>query len=40
MHLGATLALTKANIATSGSELKRAGFRRFGAERRHLLEVR
>jgi hypothetical protein len=39
-HLGATLALTKANIATSASMLKRAGFRRFGIERRHVLEVR
>jgi len=39
-HLGATLALTKANIATSASMLKRAGLRRFGIERRHVLEVR
>jgi hypothetical protein len=39
-HLGATLALTKANIATSASMLKRAGFRQFGIERRHVLEVR
>ena len=38
--LGATLALTKANVATSGSILERAGFRRVGAERRHVLEIR
>jgi hypothetical protein len=38
-HLGATLALAKANVATSGSILKRAGFCRFGTERRHLLEI-
>jgi hypothetical protein len=39
MDLGATLAITKANIATSSSILKRAGFRRVGTERRHVLEV-
>jgi hypothetical protein len=38
-HLGATLALDKANIATSGPILKRAGFRPFGTERRHVLEI-
>jgi hypothetical protein len=38
-HLGATLALTKANVATSGSLLKRAGFCCFGTERRHVLEI-
>ena len=38
-HLGATLALAKANVATSGPILKRAGFRRFGAELRHELEI-
>jgi len=39
MDLGATLALTKANVATSGSILERAGFRRVGTERRHVLEI-
>ena len=38
-HLGATLALAKANVATSSSILKRAGFCRFGTERRHVLEI-
>jgi hypothetical protein len=38
-HLGATLALAKANVATSGPILKRAGFRPFGTEWRHVLEV-
>jgi hypothetical protein len=38
-HLGATLALAKANVATSSSILKRAGFRQFGTERRHMLEI-
>jgi hypothetical protein len=38
-HLGATLALAKANVATSGHILKRAGFRPFGTERRHVLEI-
>lgn len=38
-HLGATLALAKANVATSGPILERAGFRRFGTERRHALEI-
>jgi hypothetical protein len=38
-HLGATLALTKANITTSGSILKRASFRPVGTERRHVLEI-
>jgi hypothetical protein len=37
--LGATLAITKANVATSSSILKRAGFRRVGTERRHVLEI-
>jgi len=40
VDLGATLALTKANAATSSSILERAGFRRVGTERRHVLEVR
>jgi hypothetical protein len=39
MHLGATLTLTKANISTSGSILKRAGFRPVGTEWRHVLEA-
>jgi hypothetical protein len=39
MDLGATLALTKANVATSSSILKRAGFRQVGTERRHVLEI-
>jgi hypothetical protein len=38
-HLGATLALAKANVATSGPMLKRAGFRPIGTERRHVLEI-
>lgn len=38
-ELGAGLALTKANIATSSPILGRAGFRRVGSERRHVLEV-
>ena len=38
--LGATLALTKANVVSSGSILERAGFRRVGTERRHVLEIR
>jgi hypothetical protein len=38
-HLGATLALAKANVATSTSILERAGFCRFGTERRHVLEI-
>lgn len=37
--LGAILAITKANVATSSSILKRAGFRRVGTERRHILEI-
>lgn len=40
MDLGATLALTKANTATSSSILERAGFMRVGTERRHVLEIR
>jgi hypothetical protein len=39
MDLGATLALTKANVATSSSILKRAEFRQVGTERRHVLEI-
>ena len=39
IELGATLALTKANIATSGPTLERAGFRVVATERRHALEV-
>jgi hypothetical protein len=38
-ELGATLALTKANIATSGPTLERAGFRVVATERRNALEV-
>ena len=38
-HLGATLALAKANVATSGPILKRAGFRPYGTELRHVLEI-
>jgi hypothetical protein len=38
-HLGATLALAKANISTSGSILKRAGFHPVGTERRHVLKI-
>jgi hypothetical protein len=38
-RLGATLALAKANVATSASILKRAGFCRIGSERRHTLEI-
>jgi hypothetical protein len=39
IELGATLALTKANIATSSPTLERAGFRVVATERRHVLEV-
>jgi GNAT superfamily N-acetyltransferase len=39
IELGATLALTKANIATSSPTLERAGFRVVARERRHALEV-
>jgi hypothetical protein len=39
-ELGATLALAKANVATSGPTLERAGFRIVATERRHALEVR
>ena len=38
-RLGATLALAKANVATSGPILERAGFRRVGGERRYVLEI-
>lgn len=38
-HLGATLALAKANVATSAPILKRAGFHPVGTERRHVLEI-
>lgn len=38
-RLGATLALAKANVATSGPTLKRAGFCAVGSERRHVLEI-
>jgi hypothetical protein len=38
-HLGATLALANANVATSSPMLKRAGFRPVGAGRRHVLEI-
>jgi hypothetical protein len=38
-ELGATLALTKANIATSGPTLERTGFRVVATERRYALEV-
>jgi hypothetical protein len=38
-RLGATLALAKANVATSGPTLKRAGFCPVGTERRHVLEI-
>ena len=38
-ELGATLALTKANTATSGPTLERAGFRVVATERRQALEV-
>ena len=37
--LGATLALTKANTATSAPLLQNAGFRRAGSERRHQLQI-
>ena len=37
--LGATLALTKANAATSAPILKRAGFRPVAEERRHTLTL-
>ncbi len=39
MDFGATLVLTKANVATSSPILERAGFRRVGTERRHVLEI-
>ncbi len=39
-ELGASLALTKANVVTSSPILGSAGFRRVGSERRHVLEVR
>ncbi len=38
-ELGATLALAKANVATSGPILKRAGFQVVATERRHVLEI-
>jgi len=38
-RLGATLALAKANVATSGPILERAGFHLVGTERRHVLEI-
>ena len=38
-ELGATLALAKANVATSGPTLERVGFRNVAMERRHVLEV-
>jgi hypothetical protein len=38
-ELGATLALAKANVATSGPTLERAGFRAIVTERRHALEI-
>ncbi len=37
---GATLALAKTNVVTSGPTLERAGFRVVATERRHALEVR
>jgi len=37
--LGATLALAKANVTTSGPTLERAGFRVVATERRHTLEI-
>ena len=37
--LGATLALAKANVATSGPTLERAGFRIVATEQRHTLEI-
>lgn len=37
--LGATLALAKANIASSAPILRRAGFRLVATERRYALEV-
>lgn len=37
--LGATLALTKANVATSGPTLKAAGFRPVSRERRLVIDV-
>ena len=36
---GATLALTKANTATSASLLRSAGFRPVASERRHILQI-
>ena len=38
-ELGATLALAKANVATSGPTLERAGFRVVATERRHTLVI-
>jgi len=38
-HLGATLALAKANVATSAPIRERAGFYPVGVERRHVLEI-
>ena len=38
-RLGATLALTKVNIATSGLTLEQAGFEVVATELRHALEV-
>ncbi len=37
--LGATLALTKANAATSAPLLRNAGFRPVASERRHALQI-
>ncbi len=37
--LGATLALTKANAATSAPLLRNAGFRLVASERRHVLSI-
>ncbi len=37
--LGATLALTRANMATSAPLLQNAGFRPVGSERRHQLRI-
>jgi hypothetical protein len=37
--LGATLAITKANEATSAPLLRRAGFRAIASERRHTLQI-
>jgi hypothetical protein len=38
-HLGATLVLAKANVATSAPILECAGFYTVGVERRHVLEI-